>query len=102
MGDAEHVDLVYIKLREPGAAPLRLRARHSGWVRPRVHHQGRRAVRVRVVETPADAPLPRHAPGLPRGGAARTRRARARCERATRTVRGSRGRASRFEDRAKD
>jgi hypothetical protein len=102
MGDAEHVDLVHVELRKPSAAPLRVRARHSGWVRARVHHQGRRAVRVRVVEALANAPLPRHTPGLPRGGAARACRARARCERAARAFRGPRGRATRLEDRAED
>lgn len=80
LGDAGHVDPVHIELREPGVAPVRLRARLAGRVRAWVHHQGRRPVRMRGLEAPPDASLPRHAPGIPRGGAARARCARSRCE----------------------
>ena len=80
LGDSGHVNPVHIELREPGAAPVRLRACLAGRVRARVHHQGRRPVRVCGIKAPPDASLPRHAPGIPRGGAACARRARARCE----------------------
>ena len=80
LGDSGHVNPVHIELREPGAAPVRLRARLAGRVWARVHHQGRRPVRVCGIKAPPDASLPRHAPGIPRGGAACARRARARCK----------------------